>query len=356
MVFKKHFKVLLPAAMLLAQVLGSVFTSLLSFTTIALASVTHSTVVAAITLFLTMQIAACTAPLINRKFEKGGYIQKIWNAAEVLFVQIIIAAYFIPSFYTLYTGPDYTDWLADTFVLFFHAAASTSYALGMVIQIIIYAVLYRRQKRQAPVTVGQLPQELPVGAEQVKPPAVCETKPTETKRRFKALHSLAIFAAQLISCIYGMYVYTWIAPDHIVFDRRVGEKIAAWDYFQFALALILTFFTVTCVTPLVNRWLEKGDNIQKILNLIPALVIQGAAAAYLVPHFCSIYSEMMYYGFGFLYDSLYNDAMTLFFPMLFTAIYTLGLLVQIAVYAILHHRKTRRTARTQPSPIQPVEL
>ena len=38
MAFKKHFKVLLPAAMLLAQILGSVFTSLLSFATTSLAS------------------------------------------------------------------------------------------------------------------------------------------------------------------------------------------------------------------------------------------------------------------------------------------------------------------------------
>lgn len=224
MAFKKHFKVLLPAAMLLAQILGSVFTSLLSFATTALASVTHSTVIGAITLFFTMQIAACTAPLINRKFEKGGYIQKIWNTAEVLFVQIIIAAYFIPRFYTLCIGPDYPNWLEDTFVLFFHAAASTSYALGMVIQIIIYAVLYRRQKRQAPVE--KLPQEMPVSAEQARPAAVCETEPAETKRRFHALPSLAIFVAPLISCIYGMLVYTWIVPDHIIFDRRVGEKIA----------------------------------------------------------------------------------------------------------------------------------
>ena len=355
MAFKKHFKVLLPAAMLLAQILGSVFTSLLSFATTSLASVTRSTVVGAITLFLTMQIAACTAPLINRKFEKGGYIQKIWNTAEVMLVQIVIAAYFIPRFYTLCTGPDYPNWLEDTFVLFFHVAASTSYALGMVIQIIIYAVLYRRQKRQATVTVGQLPQEPSVGAELVKPPVICETKLPETKRRFHALPSLAIFVAPLISCIYGMLVYTWIVPDHIIFDRRVGEKIAAWDYFQFALALILTFFTVTCVPPLINQWLEKGDYIQKIINLLPALAIQGVAAAYLVPHFCSIYSEMMYYGSGFLYNSLYLEATALFSPMLLTAMNTLGMLIQIIIYAILNHRKNRRAALIQSQPTPPIK-
>ena len=248
---------------------------------------------------------------------------------------------------------DLSNWLEDTFVLFFHVAANTSYALGMMFGSSLHGFCHRA-KRQVTVTVGQLPQEPSVGAKLVKPPVICETKPPETKRRFHALPSLAIFVAPFISCIYGMLVYTWIVPDHIIFDRRVGEKIAAWDYFQFALALILTFFTVTCVPPLINRWLEKGDYIQKIINLLPALAIQGVAAAYLVPHFCSIYSEMMYYGSGFLYNSLYLEA-TALFSLCFLPLNTLGMLIQIIIYAILNHRKTRRAALTQPQPTPPIE-
>lgn len=33
----------------------------------------------------------------------------------------------------------------------------------------------------------------------------------------------------------------------------------------------------------------------------------------------------------------------------------LAMLIQIAIYAILHHRKTRRTALTQPQPTPPIE-
>lgn len=155
MAFKKHFKVLLPAAMLLAQILGSVFTSLLSFATTSLASVTRSTVVGAITLFLTMQIAACTAPLINRKFEKGGYIQKIWNTAEVLVVQSVCSAFFVWQHCKVYFRPPDASWLGDALVTLIPMIIGLSNVLAMLIQIAIYAILNHRKNRRAALTQPQ---------------------------------------------------------------------------------------------------------------------------------------------------------------------------------------------------------
>lgn len=50
-----------------------------------------------------------------------------------------------------------------------------------------------------------------------------------------------------------------------------------------------------------------------------------------------------------------GDALVTLIPMIIGLSNVLAMLIQIAIYAILNHRKNRRAALTQPQPTPPIE-
>lgn len=110
----------------------------------------------------------------------------------------------------------------------------------------------------------------------------------------------------------------------------------------------MIFTATTCVTPLINRAIEKGGYIQKIWNTAEVLVVQSVCSAFFVWQHCKVY-------FRPLDASWLGDALVTLIPMIIGLSNVLAMLIQIAIYAILHHRKTRRAALTQPQPTPPIE-
>ncbi len=102
----------------------------------------------------------------------------------------------------------------------------------------------------------------------------------------------------------------------------------------------------TASTPLLNLRFEKNGYLQKIRNTSKVLFIQTACAAL----------------FAWALHGADKDPKSNPFDLLLWLVCVsvslsnvLVMLIQIAIYAILHHRKTRRTALTQPQPTPPIE-
>ena len=156
------------------------------------------------------------------------------------------------------------------------------------------------------------------------------------KKHFKVLLPLLILVAQAVSGVFGIFL---LFECLYSFDE--------YNFISFAL-LVLIFTATTCVTPLINRAIEKGGYIQKIWNTAEVLVVQSVCSAFFVWQHCKVY-------FRPPDASWLGDALVTLIPMIVGLSNVLAMLIQIAIYAILHHRKTRRTALTQPQPTPPIE-
>lgn len=101
MTFKKHFKVLLPLLILVAQAVSGVFGFILfGWLSTALGRIGGENsgleeFFAYVSAFIVLTMTTSVTPFINLELEKGGYIQKIWNTAEVLVVQSVCSAFFV---------------------------------------------------------------------------------------------------------------------------------------------------------------------------------------------------------------------------------------------------------------------
>lgn len=156
------------------------------------------------------------------------------------------------------------------------------------------------------------------------------------KKHFKVLLPLLILVAQAVSGVFGIFL---LFECLYSFDE--------YNFISFAL-LVLIFTATTCVTPLINRAIEKGGYIQKIRNTAEVLVVQSVCSAFFVWQHCKVY-------FRPPDASWLGDALVTLIPMIIGLSNVLAMLIQIAIYAILNHRKNRRAALTQPQPTPPIE-
>ena len=109
MQFQKHFKSASPISLLLAQIVTSVFGFAVYFlfaTPVAM-YIAHTgredavlrTVVTTIGTFFAVMVGTASTPLLNLRFEKNGYLQKIRNTSKVLFIQTACTALFAWALY-----------------------------------------------------------------------------------------------------------------------------------------------------------------------------------------------------------------------------------------------------------------
>jgi uncharacterized membrane protein len=156
------------------------------------------------------------------------------------------------------------------------------------------------------------------------------------QKHFKSASPISLLLAQIVTSVFGIFL---LFECLYSFDE--------YNFISFAL-LVLIFTATTCVTPLINRAIEKGGYIQKIWNTAEVLVVQSVCSAFFVWQHCKVY-------FRPPDASWLGDALVTLIPMIIGLSNVLAMLIQIAIYTILHHRKTRRTALTQPQPTPPIE-
>lgn len=161
MTFKKHFKVLLPLLILVAQAVSGVFGFILfEWLSTALGRIGGENsgleeFFAYVSAFIVLTMTTSVTPFINLELEKGGYIQKIWNTAEVLVVQSVCSAFFVWQHCKVYFRPLDASWLGDALVTLIPMIIGLSNVLAMLIQIAIYAILNHRKNRRAALTQPQ---------------------------------------------------------------------------------------------------------------------------------------------------------------------------------------------------------
>lgn len=161
MTFKKHFKVLLPLLILVAQAVSGVFGFILfGWLSTALGRIGGENsgleeFFAYVSAFIVLTMTTSATPFINLELEKGGYIQKIWNTAEVLVVQSVCSAFFVWQHCKVYFRPPDASWLGDALVTLIPMIIGLSNVLAMLIQIAIYAILNHRKTRRAALTQPQ---------------------------------------------------------------------------------------------------------------------------------------------------------------------------------------------------------
>lgn len=109
MQFQKHFKSASPISLLLAQIVTSVFGFAVYFlfatpVTMYIAYTGREdavlrTVVTTIGTVFAVMVGTASTPLLNLRFEKNGYLQKIRNTSKVLFIQTACTALFAWALY-----------------------------------------------------------------------------------------------------------------------------------------------------------------------------------------------------------------------------------------------------------------
>lgn len=109
MQFQKHFKSASPISLLLAQIVTSVFGFAVYFlfatpVTMYIAYTGREdeilrTAVTIIGTVFAVMVGTASTPLLNLRFEKNGYLQKIRNTSKVLFIQTACTALFAWALY-----------------------------------------------------------------------------------------------------------------------------------------------------------------------------------------------------------------------------------------------------------------
>ena len=109
MQFQKHFKSASPISLLLVQIVTSVFGFAVYFlfatpVTMYIAYTGREdeilrTAVTIIGTVFAVMVGTASTPLLNLRFEKNGYLQKIRNTSKVLFIQTACTALFAWALY-----------------------------------------------------------------------------------------------------------------------------------------------------------------------------------------------------------------------------------------------------------------
>lgn len=157
MQFQKHFKSASPISLLLAQIVTSVFGFAVYFlfatpVTMYIAYTGREdavlrTVVTTIGTVFAVMVGTASTPLLNLRFEKNGYLQKIRNTSKVLFIQTACTALFAWALYGADKDPKSNPF--DLLLWLVCVSVSLSNVLAMLIQIAIYAILNHRKNRRA---------------------------------------------------------------------------------------------------------------------------------------------------------------------------------------------------------------
>lgn len=98
-------------------------------------------------------VGTASTPLLNLRFEKNGYLQKIRNTSKVLFIQTACTALFAWTLYGADKDPKSNPF--DLLLWLVCVSVSLSNVLAMLIQIAIYAILNHRKNRRAALTQPQ---------------------------------------------------------------------------------------------------------------------------------------------------------------------------------------------------------
>ena len=98
-------------------------------------------------------VGTASTPLLNLRFEKNGYLQKIRNTSKVLFIQTACTALFAWALYGEDKDPKSNPF--DLLLWLVCVSVSLSNVLAMLIQIAIYAILHHRKTRRAALTQPQ---------------------------------------------------------------------------------------------------------------------------------------------------------------------------------------------------------
>lgn len=98
-------------------------------------------------------VGTASTPLLNLRFEKNGYLQKIRNTSKVLFIQTACTALFAWALYGADKDPKSNPF--DLLLWLVCVSVSLSNVLAMLIQIAIYAILHHRKTRRAALTQPQ---------------------------------------------------------------------------------------------------------------------------------------------------------------------------------------------------------
>lgn len=111
------------------------------------------TVVTTIGTVFAVMVGTASTPLLNLRFEKNGYLQKIRNTSKVLFIQTACTALFAWALYGADKDPKSNPF--DLLLWLVCVSVSLSNVLAMLIQIAIYAILNHRKNRRAALTQPQ---------------------------------------------------------------------------------------------------------------------------------------------------------------------------------------------------------
>ena len=166
------------------------------------------------------------------------------------------------------------------------------------------------------------------------------------QKHFKSASPISLLLAQIVTSVFGFAVYFLFATPVAMYIAHTGREDAV---LRTVVTTIGTFFAVmvgTASTPLLNLRFEKSGYLQKIRNTSKVLFIQTACTA--------LFAWALY---GADKDPKSNpfDLLLWLVCVSVSLSNVLAMLIQIAIYAILHHRKTRRAALTQPQPTPPIE-
>ena len=217
MAFKKHFKVLLPLLILVAQAVSGVFGFILfGWLSTALDRIGGENsgleeFFAYVSAFIVLTMTTSVTPFINLELEKGGYIQKIWNTAEVLVVQSVCSAFFMWQHCKVYFRPLDASWLGDALVTLIPMIIGLSNVLAMLIQIAIYAILNHRKNQKLPTAANDEPQQSGVLFIQIFNFSLLFQK--SLQRRI--VHILRLHFVEELQQLFGQHAY---AADGIAFD------------------------------------------------------------------------------------------------------------------------------------------
>ena len=156
MQFQKHFKSASPISLLLAQIVTSVFGFAVYFlfatpVTMYIAYTGREdeilrTAVTIIGTVFAVMVGTASTPLLNLRFEKNGYLQKIRNTSKVLFIQTACTALFAWALYGADKDPKSNPF--DLLLWLVCVSVSLSNVLAMLIQIAIYAKIGRASCRE----------------------------------------------------------------------------------------------------------------------------------------------------------------------------------------------------------------
>ncbi len=166
------------------------------------------------------------------------------------------------------------------------------------------------------------------------------------QKHFKSASPISLFLAQIVTSVFGFAVYFLFATPVAMYIAHTGRENEVLRTVVTTIGTVFAVMVGTASTPLLNRRFEKNGYPQKIRNTSKVLLIQTVCAA--------LFAWALY-GADKNPKSNPFDLLLWLVCVSVSASNVLAMLIQIAIYAILNHRKNRRAALTQPQPTPPIE-